>query len=52
MALFSIKKKKKVLVEKVMFLFLDQQITLDPEILRADMKALLLLYVFSIVFLF
>ena len=45
-------KKKKVLVEKVMFLFLDQQITLDPEILRADMKALLLVYVFSIVFLF
>lgn len=44
MAFFSL--KKKVLVEKVIFLFLDQQITLDPEILRADMKALLLLCLF------
>ena len=34
------------------FLLLDQQITLDPEIMRADTKAFLLLYVFSMVFLF
>ena len=44
--------KIKVLIETVMFLLLDQQITLDPEIMRADMKAFLLLYVFSVVFLF
>ena len=44
--------KIKVLIETVMFLLLDQQITLDPEIMRADMKAFLLSYVFSIVFLF
>lgn len=35
-----------------MLLFLDQQITLDPEIMRADMEAFLLLRVFSVVFLF
>lgn len=50
--LFFFFSKIKVLIETVMFLLLDQQITLDPEIMRADMKAFLLSYVFSIVFLF
>ena len=36
--------KIKVLIETVMFLLLDQQITLDPEIMRADMKAFCFFY--------
>ena len=33
-----------MLIETVMFLLLDQQITLDPEIMRADMKAFCFFY--------